>query len=248
MNRKPIFDAARSLIFRGFTESEVVRIDRAIDRALGIESPAVTEQLGRLSEKFESGGRGPGAVSSGNGDPGGVSYGIYQLASRTGTARAFVAHEGARWAAYFGRAAPGSAAFSKAWKAIAKREPESFAQAQHDFIQRTHYQPAIDAVLGKSAIDLDSRHRAVRDAVWSVSVQHGGAVRILAAAIADADADLSRTDSAYDRRLIEAIYTQRTQYVQRIASRLGSSERRTLQNVVRNRYPSELRAALAMIA
>lgn len=246
MNIKPIFDTARSLIGRSFTESEVVRIDRAIDRALGIESPA--GRLGSLSEQYESGGRGPGAVSSGRDDPGGVSYGIYQLASRTGTAQKFVANEGRRWAGDFGRATPGSAEFSRSWKAIAKREPESFAQAQHDFIQRTHYQPAIDAVRVKCAIDLDSRHRAVRDAVWSVAVQHGGAARILAAAIADADADFSRADSAYDRRLIEAIYTQRTQYVQKIASRLGSAERRTLHNVLRNRYPSELQAALAMFA
>src|SRR5262249_46471025 len=42
--------------------------------------------LGSLSEKYESGGRGPGTVSTGKGDLGGVSYGTYQLSSKVGRA------------------------------------------------------------------------------------------------------------------------------------------------------------------
>jgi LysM repeat protein len=37
--------------------------------------------LGTLSAKYETGGRGPGTVSTGAGDRGGVSYGSYQMAS-----------------------------------------------------------------------------------------------------------------------------------------------------------------------
>jgi hypothetical protein len=47
-------------------------------------------RLGQLSEKYESGGRGPATVSSGIGEPGGVSYGTYQLASKIGRADQFV--------------------------------------------------------------------------------------------------------------------------------------------------------------
>ncbi len=79
-----------------------------------------TRRLGALSERYESGGRGPGTVSTGVGDPGGVSYGLYQLATRTGTAAAFVAAEGKRWAADFAGRTPGSAAFTAAWKAVAR--------------------------------------------------------------------------------------------------------------------------------
>jgi hypothetical protein len=46
---------------------------------------AGAHRIGAIAERFESGGRGPGTVSSGAGDPGGISYGTYQLASRTGT-------------------------------------------------------------------------------------------------------------------------------------------------------------------
>jgi len=40
--------------------------------------------LGSLSAKYETSGRGPGTVSTGRGDAGGVSYGSYQLASKLG--------------------------------------------------------------------------------------------------------------------------------------------------------------------
>ncbi len=45
--------------------------------------------LGKTSESFESGGRGPGVVSTGNGDFGGVSYGVYQLSTNMGVVDQF---------------------------------------------------------------------------------------------------------------------------------------------------------------
>ena len=63
-----------------------------------------SHQLGALSERYESGGRGCGTVSGGQGDPGGVSYWLHQLASKTGTVAAFLKAEGARWAAELGAA------------------------------------------------------------------------------------------------------------------------------------------------
>lgn len=245
-NRKPIFDVVRALLGRGFSQGEVDRIDRAIDAALA--SGGVLPRLGALSEHFESGNRGPGAVSSGAGDPGGVSYGIWQLSSRVGTAAAFVAAEGAGWRADFAGAAPGTPAFSAAWRAIAAREPDPFAAAQHAFIERTHYRPAVAAVLKRTGLDLDARHGAVRDVTWSVAVQHGGAATILAAGVARADAAHAREGAGYDRALVEAIYAERSAYVLRVASRagLGTAQGRTLQGVTRSRYPAELKAALAM--
>lgn len=244
MNRKVIFDTVRDLLGRGFRQAEVVALDHAIDLAL--DSRLATRQLGQLSERFESGGRGAGAVSSGSGDPGGVSYGVWQLSSRAGAAAAFAAAEGARWEAEFGGATPGSAAFTAAWKRIAARAPEVFAEAQHAFIERTHYQPAVDAVRRRTGLDLDARHPAVRDVTWSIAVQHGGAAEILAAAVAVADAGLDRGAEAYDRGLVDAAYDQRSAYVLRVAARSGAAVRRTLESMARTRYPAERAAALAM--
>jgi len=241
MNKKPIFDAIRSLLGRGFTQPEVVLLDRAIDRCL-----ASRRRLGALSEQFESGGRGPGAVSLGGSDPGGVSYGIWQLSSRAGAAGAFVASEGRPWRDRLGEAAPGSEAFTAAWQEIAAREPEAFAEAQRAFIERTHYRPAVVAVRRQTGLDLDMRHAAVLDAAWSVAVQHGGAARILIAAVAAADRVSAREDGGYDRQLVEAIYRERAAYVARLAGRSGAPVRKMLEGIIRNRYPAERAAALAM--
>ena len=251
MNRKPIFDAVRLLIGRGFTHAEIRALDRAIDEALAdgaMDAEPPQRRLGSLSERFESGGRGPGAVSSGRGDPGGVSYGIYQLSSRTGSVAAFLAGEGAAWRAELAGRQPGSTAFTAAWQAIAAREPEAFAAAQHAFIERTHYRPAVERVAGSTGLDLDSRHAAVRDAAWSVAVQHGAAARILGDAIADADALMDRAAPGYDRALVEAIYARRSAYVQDVAARSAAPARRTFEAITRQRYPAELAAALAMFA
>jgi hypothetical protein len=248
LNRKPIFDAVRRLLGRAFAQDEVELLDRAIDLALGALAASDGRRLGALSERYESGGNGPGTVSGGQGDPGGVSYGTYQLASRTGTASRFMAAEGAAWSRAFGAAQPGSAAFSRVWREVAEREPEAFEAAQHAFIERTHYRPAVEAVLAATGLDLDARHDAVRDATWSVAVQHGRAARILTKAIAQAEAGLARdAGPGFDRALIEAIYAQRTAYVVQVAERSGAAAARMLRSITRNRYPAELSAALEML-
>ncbi|MEP7222151.1 MAG: hypothetical protein ABI673_05725 [Novosphingobium sp.] len=256
--RKPIFDAARRIVGHGLSQAEVNALDAAIDRAeaqprpdAGPLLPATAcpapHRLGTLSERYESGGCGPGTVSGGVGDPGGVSYGLFQLASRTGTAARFLAAEGKRWAARFGSSLPGSAEFSATWQDIAAHEGETFAEAQRLFVARSHYRPAVLAVQVATGLDLDARADAVRDAVWSTAVQHGSAARLLCAAVAEADQSGPRTDAAYDRALIEAIYRQRSDYVSALAQRSGPAVRRTLMNVAQRRYPDELAVALAML-
>lgn len=204
-----------------------------------------SNRIGSISERFESGGRGPGTISGGQGDPGGVSYGTYQLASRTGTAAAFLRGEGARWAGQLCDP-PGSAGFSAVWRDIAASEAGAFANAQHAFIARTHYLPVTTAVAAALGYDLDQRHQAVRDAVWSAAVQHGGAVGLVKTAVADADCKANRATTGHDRAFVEALYRRRTDYVRAIAARSAPAVRRTLTNVADRRYPQELAAALAL--
>lgn len=248
--RKPIFDAVRQAAPDGLFNDpgNVLALDNLLD-AFGVEREAASAyRLGSLSERYESGGRGPGTVSTGRNDPGGVSYGLYQLSSKAGTAAAFVKSEGARWQGDFAGAQPGSEAFTAAWKAIAAREPEEFGQAQHAFIERTHYRPVVKSVLAATGLDLDSRHNAIRDATWSCAVQHGGAAKILKAAIAFMDRGLKRTSSFYDRQLLDRIYTERSQYVRDIAAGMPQAQANTLLSVVRSRYPDELARARKLMA
>lgn len=211
-------------------------------------TPAPPERrIGALSERYESGGRGPGTVSTGRNDPGGVSYGLYQLASRTGAVAAFLAGEGARWAAEFGAAPPGTPAFGATWQAIARRQPAEFARAQHGFIARTHYQPVAAAVLARTGLDLAGRSAAVQDVCWSCAVQHGAAARLISGAIAVTDAQVARGAADYDRWLIEAIYAARSDHVRRLAARAAPGPAATLRGLAERRYPAERAAALAML-
>src|ERR1700755_1447385 len=50
--------------------------------ATGALGEAIADETVSMRAKYETGGRGPGVVSTGAGDPGGVSYGSYQMASK----------------------------------------------------------------------------------------------------------------------------------------------------------------------
>jgi hypothetical protein len=250
MNRKPIFDCVRKLLARGLRLADVEALDAAIDRALdddALSDAPDSPRLGSLSERYESGGRGPGTVSGGQGDPGGVSYGLFQLSSKAGSVAAFLASEGQRWAREL-RDYPGNPAFSARWQAIAARDPIKFANAQRGFIERTHYRPAVTGVRTATGLDLDGRHAAVRDATWSTAVQHGGAKALLCEAVLRADALFTRAAHFYDEALVEAIYAVRTAYVERLAARSKGPTRQVLTNVATRRYPTERADALRMFS
>lgn len=160
-------------------------------------------QLGQTSALFETGGRGAGAISSGIGDFGGKSYGTYQLSSKVGTLQDFVKNGG-----YADKltARAGSREFDEQWKALAENDP-AFAQAQHDYIKRTHYDKAAESLKGEG-IDLSGRGKAVQDMLWSTSVQFGagnatkgkGGAGIVAKALGGRDAA-----SMSDAEIIEAV-------------------------------------------
>lgn len=245
-DRAPVFDAIRALRGKGFSQMEVAEVDDLLDRLGILRLATAGPRLGALSERYESGGRGPGTVSSGAGDPGGVSYGTYQLASRTGTMAAFLSGEGQPWAGEL-PIHPGSPGFTAAWKAIAAREPERFGAAQHAFIERTHYRPVVAAVLAATGLDCDSRAQGVRDAVWSCAVQHGKASKIVSDAVRAADQVAGRGAASYDRLLVNAIYDVRCAYVRALRDKARPAEGATFQSILDNRYPDERRRALEMV-
>jgi hypothetical protein len=100
---------------------------------------AADEQLGKLSEKYESGGRGPGTVSTGKGDPGGVSYGTYQLASKVGRADAFVKKY---YPKEFEGLKGGTPEFTAKWKELAAKDPKALHANEHAYIQGDALRPA----------------------------------------------------------------------------------------------------------
>jgi len=214
--------------------------------AAGAIGKALAEELGTLSAKYETGGRGPGTVSTGAGDYGGVSYGSYQMASKMGTATRFVTQPGFPWSKDFANLTAGTAQFTAVWKKIAADETDAFQAAQHAYIKATHYDLLCGKVLSDDNVDINTRSRAVQDVIWSTAVQHGGGTSIVHRAITTLSCGCS--DPTYDKELICAIYAERGR--KKADGNLVYFSRSSpgVQASVSKRFKSEQQDALAMLA
>ena len=221
-------------------------IPTVANAAAGAIGKALADALGALSAKYETGGRGPGTVSTGAGDPGGVSYGSYQMASKMGTVQRFVQQAGFPWAQNFRNLTAGTAQFTAMWKKIANEEKDAFQEAQHEYIKKTHYDLLAAKILADDSLDVNSRSRAVQDAVWSTAVQHGGGTPIVHRACANVNCP--RTDPRYDELLIRAIYAERGRKKPDGNLAYFSKSSPSVQQGVSNRFKNELQDALAMLA
>jgi murein DD-endopeptidase MepM/ murein hydrolase activator NlpD len=202
--------------------------------------------LGTLSAKYETGGRGPGTVSTGAGDRGGVSYGSYQMASKLGVATRFVKQDGFPWLTDFQNLTAGAADFTACWKRIAKNEPDAFQKCQHDFIKKTHYDLLVAKIISEDNLDVNTRSHALQDVVWSTAVQHGGASTIVHKALARVKVE--KTDPSFDEQVIRAIYAERGKTKADGSLVYFSKNSPNVQKGVANRFKSELKDALAMLA
>ncbi|HEX7634704.1 MAG TPA: LysM peptidoglycan-binding domain-containing protein, partial [Noviherbaspirillum sp.] len=176
-----------------------------------VGSPEISNRLrGALSERYETGGRGPGTVSTGDGDPGGVSYGSYQLASRRGRPQEFLQNEGSPWADQFTGMDPTvrNGPFAQTWRRIAQETPQQFFSAQHDFIERTHYDVSVERTLRQTGLNINEQPAAVQDVVWSTAVQHGPTNSVITRAYR-AIPDVDPTSSTFSEQFINAIYDER---------------------------------------
>ena len=214
--------------------------------AAGALGEALADMLGELSAKYETGGRGPGTVSTGAGDPGGVSYGSYQMASKMGVPTRFVSQSGFPWLSDFKGLAAGTAQFTACWKRIAAAETDAFQRAQHAFIKKSHYDLLAAKVLNDDGLDVNTRSRALQDVIWSTAVQHGGATPIIHRALANVSS--AKTDPSYDEKVICAIYGERGRKKADGNLAYFSKSSPSVQKGVANRFKSELQDALAMLA
>jgi len=148
-------------------------------------------ELGKTSEKYESGGKGPGVINDYNGaaegDLGGASYGTYQLASflpemrKNGKARPSSKNspveqfiKNSKFKDKFDGLTPATPAFDNKWKEVASQNSKDFKDDQHDYIQRKYYNVMI-ANLQRAGLDLTKYGPGVQDLVWSTAVQFGPA-------------------------------------------------------------------------
>ena len=221
-------------------------VKTAAAAAAGALGKALADMLGELSAKYETGGRGPGTVSTGAGDPGGVSYGSYQMASKMGVPARFVSQSGFPWLSDFQGLKAGTAPFTACWKRIAAAETEAFQRAQHAFVKKSHYDLLAAKVLNEDDLDVNTRSRALQDVIWSTAVQHGGATPIVHRALANVSC--AKTDPKYDEQAICAIYAERGRKKADGNLAYFSKSSPSVQKGVANRFKNELQDALAMLA
>lgn len=129
----------------------------------------LTGTFGEVAARFESGGR-FGAVSTGAGDHGGVSYGVFQLSSKMGSVTSFLNATG--FAKDFEGLTPGSPAFSARWQQMAQND--AFNKAQTEYGANAYLKP-YQELLKKQGFDLTGRGRAVHEMMLSTSLQYGAA-------------------------------------------------------------------------
>ena len=212
----------------------------------------MTHRLGNLSMKYETGFRpgqeakacgvvSTGLIGSGRADPGGKSYGAYQLSSTPQAGQqvlAFLRADGKPWADRFVGADPMRAGkFEAAWKAVAAAQAEAFFTAQHDYIKRTHFSAVVAKVRKLTRVDCSERGPGVCDVIWSMSVQHGRAAQLIVATVEALRDRFPLTDPGYDRALINALYDRREAFVRALG----------LTQLIAGRYVPERRDALAML-
>lgn len=134
--------------------------------------PVYTYNIGDLAEKYETPNRGVGYISEGNkwGDPGGDSYGAYQIETNKGTMKAYLNYKD-KYTAELRKFVVNSQGFKDKWKELANKDPHGFQQSQFDFIATHSYYPAI----------ADAKNRgwpvnsfALQSAIFSTSNQSGG--------------------------------------------------------------------------
>ena len=164
--------------------------------------------LGKTSEKYESAGRGPGVISTGNGDYGGASYGCYQMSSNLGVVQQYI--RSSKFKDFFIGLNPATKEFNTAWLDIASKYPQEFREEQHQFIKQTHYDIQIEKLKGKELL-FEHNRAAVHDLIWSTSVQFGGRTNLIINAL-----NGKNVESVTDREFIILVQDYKTLNTERL--------------------------------
>ena len=171
--------------------------------------------LGDLSKKYESSGD-AGTISSGYGDAGGKSYGMYQFSSNMGVVDNYVKwlrDKGYWFGEELAKYTVGSSYFDDAWRFLANSDNRGdFERSQHDYAKVIYYDRAC-SILADAGYHIEKHSKAMKDVVWSRAIQYGpyqinqmfdeaccGVLGYFNLSYVD--------DIAFDKSMIEAIYLE----------------------------------------
>lgn len=213
------------------TDSKATESPNAVNAKSG-------DYLGKISAKYEVGGKKGDSISHTKGDYGGASYGLPQFSATTGSAKAFVnSLKGTPYEQYFKNAgAPGSKGFDEAWKAAYKHNPDDFTKKQQQYAYEKFASPFINRVKKEKGVDLNST-RALQELAFSTSVQFGGG-SLGVRALGDINSGMSEKD------IINTSFATKRNNV----GRFFKSSSKQIQNSLRNnRFKTEEQDMLALL-
>ena len=126
---------------------------------------------------------------------------------------------------------------------------DNFNNSQYKFMIDTHLQPLLKSVQDKDLLDIDNRHPVVKDALYSLSVQHGKAAQIVNNTLQKIRQNGTSFD---DATLLEVLYKTRADYVKSLPASQYPGDGKITQNekdnIINKRYPNELREALKYVS
>ena len=160
--------------------------------------------IGFISAKYESGGNG-GVVSSGQGDAGGVSYGISQFSSKAGSADSFVSwlkQTNPNMASAFKDYKAGTTEFSNAWKQTFSQYGDDFTNVQQQYTYNSYVKPLAELAKQKTGIDY-TRSKALQELLYSTAIQFGsGSLGLSALGNVTSDmTDAEIVNASYDNKI-----------------------------------------------
>lgn len=161
----------------------------------------VDKKVGQLTAKYETSGRGPGFISNGMGgkDPGGISYGSYQLESKKGTLQAYLKTSD-KFTDKLRRLKVNSQEFMNMWRQLAKEDPEGFETSQFNYLANKP-NGYVDGYNWAKANGWAVNDLAMQSAIYSAVNQSGGWRNFFrSSGISPSDSIEVQLDKLYDAR------------------------------------------------
>lgn len=132
-------------------------------------------KAGELTKKYETSNKGPGYISNGAswGDPGGDSYGSYQLETKKGTMQAYLQFTEDKFTKELRKIPINTVSFRSKWKQLAAEDPIGFEQSQFNYLAHKpngHY----DGMAHAKKLGWNVNNLAMQSAIFSTVNQSGG--------------------------------------------------------------------------
>lgn len=192
-----------------------------------------SEELGSVSETFESGGEWPYAI---NGNDWWLpSFWTYQLHGwmLKEFANSFTVKDEPKPIKWNYAEIWKETIFAKNWKlAIESVWVDEFRKKEHEFIKKTHYDKQVNKISRETFwVNPNNFSMSLKNVIWSVSVQHWADSEIVVKAIENLWKKLDYSDLNNQKKLIEEIYKVRTNVFPRDSERYKKEKYTALQNL-----------------